>query len=25
MTTNKLSNFTEANWNYWTADDFEFI
>ncbi|MBP5943226.1 MULTISPECIES: RuBisCO large subunit C-terminal-like domain-containing protein [unclassified Pseudomonas] len=25
MTTNKLSNFTEANWNYWTADNFEFI
>lgn len=24
MAANKLSQFTEANWNYWTADDFEF-
>ncbi|WP_203009211.1 hypothetical protein [Pseudomonas paraversuta] len=25
MAANKLSNFTQANWNYWTADDSEFV
>lgn len=25
MATNKLSNFTQANWTYWTSDDFDFI